>query len=295
MSVGDPQSCWSTASPIRASVWGPVVERLAADLHVVSYDVRGAGRSEAPASRAGYALPLLVEDLAAVVDQTSPDAPRAPGRGRLGLHSGVGGGHHERRGAPLRELHLGVGTPTGPCRPVGATPPLSQPGRPPRGAQPGIALVVHRVLPAPTAPRAHDPQPPRRPRLWAVALHRIEHARTDGNWPAPTFGADFSHGVELYRANVYGRMRRPVAGHTEVPVQLIVPVHDRYVTPALLDGLEEWASSMWRRPVDAGHWVIRSNPDGFAAWVREVVSFVEDGVESDGLRRYRVAPTQPAA
>ena len=83
-------------------------------------------------------------------------------------------------------------------------------------------------------------------------------------------------------------MRRPAAGRTEVPVQLVVPTHDRYVTPALLDGLEAWTSLMWRRPVDAGHWVIRTNPDGVAAWVREVVSFVEDGVESEGLRRHKV-------
>jgi hypothetical protein len=131
--------------------------------------------------------------------------------------------------------------------------------------------------------------------MWAAALHRLEHAQTDGDWPAATFGADFSHGIELYRANVFGRFRRPVAGSTDVPVQLIAPARDRYVTPALLDGLEEWTSLMWRRPVDAGHWVIRSNPDGVAVWVREVVAFVEDGVESDGLRRYRMAPTRPAA
>ena len=122
----------------------------------------------------------------------------------------------------------------------------------------------------------------------------MEHTPTDGNWPAPTFGVDFSHGVELYRANVFGRMRRPLAGRTEVPVQLIVPTRDRYVTPALLDGLEEWTLRLWRRPVDAGHWVIRTNPDGVAAWVREVVSFVEDGVESEGLRRHRVPSTRPA-
>ena len=95
---------------------------------------------------------------------------------------------------------------------------------------------------------------------------------------------DFSHGVELYRANVYRRMRRPAAGRTEVPVQLIVPMHDRYVTPALLDGLEAWTSLMWRRPVDAGHWVIRTNPTESPRGYAEVVSFVEDGVESDALR-----------
>jgi pimeloyl-ACP methyl ester carboxylesterase len=109
-------------------------------------------------------------------------------------------------------------------------------------------------------------------RLWAWALHHIEQAPSDGRWPAPTFSADFAHGVELYRANVRGRMQHPEARHTDVPVQLVVPLRDRYVTPALLDGLEAWASDMRRRPVDAGHWVIRTDPDVIATAVRELVN-----------------------
>jgi hypothetical protein len=63
---------------------------------------------------------------------------------------------------------------------------------------------------------------------------------------------------------------------------------DRYVTPALLDGLEDWATLMWRRPVDAGHWVIRTNPAEVGTWVREVIAFVEAGIESPALQRDRV-------
>ena len=61
--------------PDTSSVWEPLADRLSSELHVVAYDVRGAGRSDAPAGRGGYALPLLVDDLEAVLDQTSPDAP----------------------------------------------------------------------------------------------------------------------------------------------------------------------------------------------------------------------------
>ena len=42
--------------PDTSSVWRPVADRLASDLHVVAYDVRGAGRSDVPANRNGYAL-----------------------------------------------------------------------------------------------------------------------------------------------------------------------------------------------------------------------------------------------
>ena len=44
-------------------------------------------------------------------------------------------------------------------------------------------------------------RPRRANQLWAAALHR-EGVPTDDRWPAPTFGSDFAHGVDLYRANV---------------------------------------------------------------------------------------------
>ena len=112
-------------------------------------------------------------------------------------------------------------------------------------------------------------------RLWTRRLHRIEHAPTDQRWPAPTFAADFAHGVELYRANVRSRMRHPEARHTDVPVQLVIPLQDRYVTSSLLDGLEDWTPELRRRPVDAGHWVIRTNPDVVVAAIREFVDHVD--------------------
>jgi len=56
-------------------VWDGVVGHLAGDHHVVVYDVRGAGASDAPAHRAGYDLTHLVADLVAVVDATAPEGP----------------------------------------------------------------------------------------------------------------------------------------------------------------------------------------------------------------------------
>jgi len=125
-------------------------------------------------------------------------------------------------------------------------------------------------------------------RLWAAALHRLEHAPTDDRWPAPTFGRDFAHGLELYRANVRGRLRRPVARRTDVPVQILIPARDRYVTPELLDGLENWGERVWRRTVEGGHWAIRANPVAVARAVQELVDYVEEGAETEGLRRARL-------
>jgi hypothetical protein len=71
-------------------------------------------------------------------------------------------------------------------------------------------------------------------------------------------------------------------------VQVIVPVNDRYISPALLEGLETWSSVLWRREVDAGHWIIHTHPVDIARWVRQAITFVDSGVEPEELARWRV-------
>ncbi|MCC2639581.1 MAG: alpha/beta fold hydrolase, partial [Moraxellaceae bacterium] len=61
--------------PDAAEVWTEVAQALADRHFVVAYDVRGAGRSSAPQGSAAYALPHLVDDLAAVIDAVSPGTP----------------------------------------------------------------------------------------------------------------------------------------------------------------------------------------------------------------------------
>jgi hypothetical protein len=78
-------------------------------------------------------------------------------------------------------------------------------------------------------------------------------------------------------------------GHTTIPVQIIVPMKDRFITPALLDGLESWSPLVWRREVDARHWIIRTHPNEIARWVRDVITFVEGEPEPADLAQLRVA------
>jgi len=279
--------------PDTSAVWGPVADRLAAELHVVTYDVRGAGDSDAPADRRGYALPVLVEDLAAVLDVSSPDAPVH----LVGHDWGSVQGWEAVTTEGLADRFASFTSISGP--PLDHAGLWAQRHRSLRPAD--LRLTLEQALHSWYIAYFHVPLLPEMltrwngaASLWTRVLHRLEGAPTDGHWPAPTFGSDFAHGVELYRANVRTRLRRPVAGHTGVPVQLVVPRRDRYVTPALLDGLEEWTSLLWRRPADAGHWVIRTRPDDVARWVGEVVAYVEEGNEAVDLRQCRVRLTPPA-
>ncbi len=280
--------------PDTSTVWGPVADRLATDLHVVAYDVRGAGHSDAPPGRRGYALPVLVEDLAAVLDASSPDAPVH----LVGHDWGSVQGWEAVTTEGLAHRFASFTSVSGP--PIDHAGLWAQRHRSLRPAD--LRVTFKQALHSWYIAYFHVPLLPewltRRSRatsLWTTALHRLEGAPTDEQWPALTFGTDFAHGVELYRANVRSRLLRPVARHTDVPVQLVVPRRDRYVTPALLEGLEEWTSLLWRRPADVGHWVIRTHPDDIARWVGEVVTYVEEGNEPADLRRCRVLLTRPSA
>jgi pimeloyl-ACP methyl ester carboxylesterase len=274
--------------PNTSAIWDPVARRLSTSFHVVTYDVRGAGGSDVPDTRAGYALTFLVEDLAAVVNTTSPDAPvhlvahdwgsiqgweavtTPPLTGRIASYTSISGPpldhaalwarrHCTRQPADVRLL-LG------------------------QAAHSWYIALFH----LPFLPQLVRQSAILR-RRWSRLSHR-HLERADGPGPAPaTMADDFAHGLELYRANVRPRLRHPVLGHTETPVQIIVPTHDRYITPSLIDGLETWSPVVWRREMDAGHWIIRTHPDEIADWVRQVIAFVEDGREGPELMHARVA------
>jgi hypothetical protein len=46
-----------------------------------------------------------------------------------------------------------------------------------------------------------------------------------------------------------------------VPVQLIIPTLDVFLSPRLHDGLERWAPQLTRRTLPAKHWVPRTHPN----------------------------------
>ena len=110
---------------------------------------------------------------------------------------------------------------------------------------------------------------------WSTSLARMEGARVDASWPAPTFGTDVAQGMGLYRANFRPKLRHPVARHAHVPVQLVIPLRDRFVPAWLFDGIEAVAPDLRRREVQARHWLVRSQPVDVAAWIAGFVEEIE--------------------
>lgn len=262
--------------PDSSTVWDLVAEALVDHgAHVVAYDVRGCGASEAPEGVAGYRLEHLTSDALAVVDAVSPDRPvhlvghdwgSVQGwefacaeelRGRLASFTSISGPALDHCGAWLRARSAD--------RAVGTL--AKQAVRSSYVAvfhTPGVRAACARFSTAVGRSR----------RAFGRSVARAEGARTDDAWPAPTFGRDLANGMQLYRANVGPRLREPRALRAHVPVQLVVPVQDRFVPSSFLEGIEALAPDLRRRRVDAAHWVVRSQPVDVAVWVMEHVEDV---------------------
>jgi NAD(P)-dependent dehydrogenase (short-subunit alcohol dehydrogenase family)/pimeloyl-ACP methyl ester carboxylesterase len=273
--------------PDTSDVWDGVVDRLAERYHVVTYDVRGAGASGAPDRRDGYALAHLVHDLANVTRAVSP---------HRAVHL-VGHDWGSVQGWEAVTTDRMAGR-------IASFTSMSGPGL----DHVGQWLAARRVA----RPRALAELVRQGLRSWYVGFFHLPGATLfwrlggadavrrglarAGELPAgaelgPSLTLDGARGLNLYLANVRPRLRHPAADRTtDVPVQLIVPTGDRYVTPALLDDTGRWASRLWRRDVPGGHWLPRTRPHLVADWVAELVDHAEGDPEPRRLTRARVQP-----
>lgn len=263
--------------PDSSQLWDRVVDRLGRTHRVVTYDVRGAGASQAPAQRDGYRFEQLADDLVAVADATSPDAPvhvvghdwgaiqtfeaatSAAHAHRLASFTCIGGASFDHAGRSLRR-NLRRRRPG----PVGG-----QLRRSWYMLVFQLPLLPELVLRSPLGPRIVD---------------RLEPV--DGP-PAATFPRDAANGVNLYRANL-GRVLSPERSRVLVPVQVVIGTRDPFVSDALFEELPTLAHEAWLRRVDGGHWLPRTHPDEVVDAVRDLITHVEDGVTSASLDRARL-------
>ncbi len=251
--------------PDRQEMWDPVVRLLVeAGLRVVTYDVRGAGRSEAPSSRSGYRCERLVEDLAAVLDVVLPDGGAAHlvghDGGSIQLWDAVAA---ERTDARLHGRVASFTSVSGPSLDHAAW--VSRRSRDRRAMLRQLASSWYvGLFQVPVLPEL----------VWRVAGRPLRESATrlegTDHW-GPEMPQDAAQGVGLYRANVPRRMLRPRPLHVDVPVLVVHPRHDRFVTRILTEGLEHGCPDVRVVEVEAGHWFPRTHPEQLAALVLEHV------------------------
>lgn len=259
------------------SVWDGVAAQLADRFHVVTYDVRGAGRSQAPPQRSGYLLDQLERDLAAVADAVSPQRPV-----HLLAHDwGSIQSWHAVTGQRMRGRIASFTSISGPCLDHAGFWFRSRLRRP--GARRLRELVVQLVCSgyigffrAPLLPELAW-----RSRVLPALLAKL--ARADDQRDLRSRIADGVRGLELYRANVLARLLRPTERRAEVPVQVLAPTGDLFVSPALqLSDLHEWAGDLRTERVPGGHWLPRNRPGEIARRAAAFVEHVESAQRTAG-------------
>ncbi|GGP86728.1 MULTISPECIES: SDR family oxidoreductase [Streptomyces] len=262
--------------PDSKEVWTEVAERLAARFHVVLYDVRGHGRSTAPQPlRGGFTLEKLTDDFLAVADAVSPDRPvhlvghdwgsvqgwefATVGRteGRIASFTSMSGPSLDHFGHWIKK-RMSRPTPRAAAQLLG------------QGAKSWYVYMLH----TPVLPELAWRGP--LGKRWPKMLQRVEKVPA-GAYPTASLPSDAAHGAWLYRDNVRPRLRRPRAdAFAHVPVQLITPTGDAFLSERLYDGLERWAPDLLRRTLPAKHWIPRTRPDQLASWIAEFVTAREE-------------------
>ncbi|MEO7195958.1 MAG: SDR family oxidoreductase [Pseudonocardiaceae bacterium] len=262
--------------PDSHTLWDGVTAELAPRYHLVSYDVRGAGESGKPRERRAYRLDQLARDLAVVVQAVSPECPvhllahdwgaiqcwhALSGqwlRGRVASYTSISGPDLDHVGHWLRAR-------------------LRRPT--PKALRELITQLVSSWY-------VGFFQLPLLPELaWRAGLPQRALARAEGaSTPAV---ADGVNGIQLYRANMLPRLTRPSPQSIDVPVQVLAPTRDPFVSRSLQTDIGRWVPNLAVRELPGGHWLPRSHPRLVARCASELIDHAEGGREARALRRAR--------
>ena len=261
--------------PDNHHVWDGVAEQLSDKYNVIAYDVRGAGESGRPNSRSGYRFPQLIADVAAVIDSLGVDQVHLLGhdwgsiqawtavtdetvRGKVGSLTSISGPHLNYAGKFLRSARS----------PRGVLDVIRQflasgylwyflcPGLPELMFRSGLGVKV----------------------VETFARVGQSSTRTQSRGVARSTG-DYVNGLNLYRANMPAPFLAPGAQLPEsaVPVQVLAPRKDIFVTPALQRYTGSIPLGSRVVEIEGGHWVVTSRPDVIARLTSEWVDRVVDG------------------
>ncbi|MDQ0692231.1 alpha/beta fold hydrolase [Arthrobacter sp. W4I7] len=231
-------------------VYVPLIRELAATCHVIAYDTRNAGSSSVTGGHGSFVLQALVDDLYAVLaaTQASPvhlvghdwgsiqawaavQDPRAAGR--ISRFTSVSGPDLRHFSWWMRQ---GVRHPRGWAQLLGQL-------------RRSLYVAFFQI---PLLPEAFW-------RFFLTGWYERAAGRTVGNDPI--------RGLALYRANFHIERQPPLP--VSIPVHVVVPVKDPFLSPRLIDGLENWVSKLTVTKVNAGHWWPETHTSDFATLLQQ--------------------------
>ncbi|TXJ10539.1 MAG: alpha/beta fold hydrolase [Acinetobacter sp.] len=243
--------------PDNQEVWEKMIPSLIQHFYVVTYDVRGAGRSSVPKKIVSYRLPQLANDLESVVNRVIANRPF-----HLAAHDWGSIQTWEAVTEPrFKGRILSYSTISGPCldhaanllRKVVKAEPLQLVKLLGKSWYIG---VFHMPLLAPTFWK-HSSE-----RQWQTFLTQLE--RQKGLPVSKRISTDGQFGINLYRANFIPAFIKPRQRYAQCPVQAIVLKHDRFVSPEYIAEMPNWVEDFSCVEVDANHWAVLSQSSHIA-------------------------------
>ncbi|MHA3021033.1 SDR family oxidoreductase [Mycobacterium sp. BMJ-28] len=275
-------------------LWDGVVPLLADRFHIIRYDNRGVGESDAPQQISAYTMHRYADDFAAVAAAVSPGGPvhvLAHDWGSVGVWE-----YLARPGAQDRVASFtSVSGPSADHLNRFAMDALKKPYRPKSFARAldGLLRLSYMgafstpVL-APAAIRFAFSRGAMRRRLLrdGIPTESIHHSRT--------FVRDAVRSMKVYPANYFRSLSAGRADHhVGVPVQFIVNTKDPFVRPYVFDAIAAWVPRLWRRDINAGHWAPMSHPQVLATAVGELVDHLAGQPPARALARAQVGGARP--
>ena len=232
-------------------VFLPAIRELAATHHVLAYDTRNAGASAVVGSPGDFSLRTLVDDLYAVLSAVGAERVHLVGHD-WGSIQGWAAVQDPRAAARIRRYTSISG------------PDLRH-----------FSRWVRSRLPDPRSWRELAGQ---LLRSWYIAAFmlpvlpeaawRLFLTRRYERGAKRSVGNDPVRGLALYRDNIGSARNWPAPARVILPVQVVVPLRDTFLSPHLVEGLEEWVDDLTVVRVDSGHWWPATRPAELASLLR---------------------------
>lgn len=267
--------------PDTHAVWSGVVEALAHEFHVVTFDARGAGASGQKYNDEDFRLQKFSADLKALIDIVSPHHPvHLVGHDWGSIHT-----WESVTDPALKQRIASFTSISGPCLDhmgFWIREKLRKPTRQ------GLNALLKQAIRSWYIFLFHLPGAGwlwklGLGRLWPTFLRLSESTRTTSS---PTQANDGYRGVGMYRTNVIPRLLFPRERFAQAPVQLIIPTKDHFMGSDIFSDLKRWVPQLWVRRINAGHWLPLQSPEQVAAAIREFIHSLRQDSETPEAQRY---------
>ncbi len=236
-------------------VFLPAIRELVPTHHVVAYDTRNAGASAAVGSPGDFTLAALVDDLFAVLADAGAGPVHLVGHDWGSIQSWAA--VQDPRAAALIRRYTSI-------------------------SGPDLRHFSRWVRARIRNPRAWRQLAGQLMRSWYIgaflvpvlpeAAWRLYLTRRYEQLAKRDVGNDPVRGLALYRANFGAGRNRAAApaapARVTMPVQVVVPARDPFLSPDLVEGLEDWVEDLTVVTVDNGHWWPATRPAELARLLR---------------------------